>query len=29
MEHFSVGDMIRAISKEIADPQKKRSLMII
>ncbi len=26
MEHFSVGDMIRAISKEIADPQKKKEL---
>ena len=23
MEHFSVGDMIRAISKEIQDPAKK------
>jgi len=26
LEHFSVGDMIRAISKEIADPVKKQEL---
>jgi len=29
LEHFSVGDMIRAISKEIADPVKNRNWPII
>ena len=26
IEHFSIGDMIRGLDKELADPEKKREL---